>query len=73
MSGLSATGCRIISAARSTRRWASGKATPRPNTGQSWRRRCGEAIGLLAAHYRKTAAIIEASTEWPSATAKAAE
>ena len=36
-------------------------------------RRSDEAVGLLAEHYRKTAAIIEASTEWPSATAKAAK
>lgn len=29
-------------------------------------RRSEEAVRLLAAHYRKTAAIIEASIEWPS-------
>ena len=36
-------------------------------------RRSEEAVRLLAEHYRKTAAIIEASIEWPSAPGKAAK
>jgi GntR family carbon starvation induced transcriptional regulator len=36
-------------------------------------RRSEEAVRLLAEHYRKTAAIIEASIEWPSPSGKAAK
>lgn len=36
-------------------------------------RRSEEAVALLAAHYRKTAAIIEASIEWPAPAGKAAK
>ncbi|MCP4620485.1 MAG: GntR family transcriptional regulator [Bradyrhizobium sp.] len=36
-------------------------------------RRSEEAVGLLAAHYRKTADIIEAAIEWPSPPGKASK
>ena len=36
-------------------------------------RRSEDAVRLLAAHYRKTAEIIEASIEWPSPSGKAAK